>query len=81
MKAKIIRTFQLSPEIICPQIDQQVLKKAKEYIVGTCCEVDGYITDIEDVEILEADISNSTGLLDIKVACNVQCMKPKKDDK
>lgn len=77
MSIQVSRTFQLSPEILSRDVDAKISELVKTTMVGSCSEENGYITDVRDVSIKNASVSEATGLVDFSVAFDAVCVNPK----
>ena len=77
MSVVIFRKFQVSPEVLSPNIDNNMQKIIQEHVVGSCSENNGYIIEAFDIKSKSASVSESNGLIDILVQFQAVCVKPK----
>jgi len=73
---KISRKFQVSPEVLSPTLDDNMSKIIQEQVVGSCSETNGYIIEASNIKARNAIVSEATGLLDIAVDFEAECVKP-----
>jgi DNA-directed RNA polymerase subunit E'/Rpb7 len=73
---KISRKFQVSPEVLSASIDDNMAKIVQEQIVGSCSETNGYIIEASNIISRNAVVSEATGLVDIAVDFEAECVKP-----
>ena len=76
----IRRTFQLKPNILS-DVDTHVEKYAREHVINSCDEKDGYITSIDNVKIESIDVCEATSFLNVNVNIESTCVKPKTGSK
>jgi len=76
MTKKISRMFQVSPEVLSSSIDKKMEKIIHEHIVGSCSEANGYIVEVSNIVLKNATVSEPTGLVDIIVDFDAECVKP-----
>ena len=74
---KISRKFQVSPEVLSASIDDNMAKIVQEQIVGSCSETNGYIIEASNIISRNAVVSEATGLVDIAVDFEAECVKLK----
>ena len=73
---RISRKFQVSPEVLSASIDDNMAKIIQDQLVGSCSESNGYIIEASNVCARKATVSESTGLVDIIVDFDAECVKP-----
>lgn len=76
----IRRTFQLKPNILS-DVDTHVEKYAREHVINSCDEKDGYITSIDNVKIESIEVCDATSFLKVNVNIESTCVKPKTGSK
>ncbi len=76
MSIQVSRTFQLSPGILSRDVDAKISELVKTTMVGSCSEENGYITEVRDVSIKNALVSEATGLVDFSVVFDAVCVNP-----
>ena len=65
MATRIIRrTFQLKPDILA-DVETHVDNFAREQVINSCSEKDGYITSIENVTVESIDVCETTSFLNV----------------
>jgi len=81
MATRIIRrTFQLKPTILSA-VDTHVEKYAREHVINSCDEKDGYITSIDNVTVESIDVCETTSFLNVNVNIESTCVKPETGSK